>query len=59
MEIGEQACKQNPSIKNDTFTMRCEREWKEKVQDISKNLGVSSSVFIRDSVNKNITSLTQ
>ena len=43
--------------KNDHFLVRVEREWKRKVQGISESLGVSSSVFIRECVNKQMTTL--
>ena len=59
MDKSKQLCKQKPITKNDNILVRCERGWKEKVQGISGSIGVSSSVFIRESVNKNINSLTQ
>ena len=59
MDKGKQLCKQNPITKNDNILVRCERGWKERVQSISNSIGVPSPVFIRESVNKNINSLTQ
>ena len=38
--------------KNDHFLVCVERGWKRKVQDVSDSLGVPSSVFIRECVNK-------
>jgi hypothetical protein len=58
-EEGKQSCKQNVITKNDNILVRCERGWKDKVKGISNSIGVPSSVFIRESVNKNINSLTQ
>ena len=56
-------CKTNsktkPNTKNDHFIVRCERDWKTQVKTISESVGVPISVFIRESVNKNISSLTQ
>ena len=42
--------------KNDHFLVRVEREWKRKVQGVSESLGVPSSVFIRECVNKQMNS---
>ena len=57
------SCKTNsktkPNTKNDCFIVRCEGEWKSKVRSISESVGVPVSVFIRESVNKNISSLIQ
>ena len=47
------------NTKNDHLIMRCEGEWKSRVRTISQMVGVPISVFIRESVNKNINSLTQ
>ena len=56
-------CKTNsktkPNTKNDHFIVRCEGDWKDKVKGISDSLGIPTSVFIRESVNKNINSFTQ
>jgi hypothetical protein len=41
--------------KNDHFLVRVERDWKRKVQDVSESLGVPSSVFIRECVNKQMS----
>ena len=51
--------KTKPNTKNDCFIVRCEGDWKDKVRTISESVGVPISVFIRESVNKNISSLTQ
>ena len=51
--------KHNPITKNDYILVRVERGWKQKVRGISESLGVPSSVFIRESVNKQINSFTQ
>ena len=57
------SCKTNSNTKqntkNDHFIVRCEEDWKDKVKTISESVGVPISVFIRESVNKNISSLTQ
>ena len=56
-------CKTNsktkPNTKNDHFIVRCEGDWKDKVRTISESVGIPVSVFIRENVNKNISSLTQ
>ena len=59
MDKGKQSCKQNVITKNDNILVGCERGWKDKVKGISNSIGVPSSVFIRESVNKNINSLIQ
>ena len=59
MDKGKQSCKQNVITKTDNILVRCERGWKDKVKGISNSIGVPSSVFIRESVNKNINSLIQ
>ena len=51
--------KTKPNTKNDCFIVRCERDWKTQVKRISESVGVPISVFIRESVNKKISSLTQ
>ena len=45
--------------KNRHLIIRCEEGGKRKVSGISESLGVPTSVFIRESVNKNINSFTQ
>jgi hypothetical protein len=52
-------CNTKQNTKNDCFYVRVERDWKDKVKGISDSLGISTSVFIRESVNKNINSFTQ
>ena len=59
MDKGKQLCKQKPITKNECFLVRVEGGWKRKVQGISESLGVPSSVFIRECVNKQINSFTQ
>ena len=59
MDKGKQSCKQKPITKNKNILMRCEEGWKDRVKSISHSIGVPTSVFIRESVNKNINSLTQ
>ena len=51
--------KTKPNTKNDCFIVRCERDWKTQVKTISETVGIPFSVFVRESVNKNISSLTQ
>jgi len=53
--------KRKPKLitKNEHLIVRVEGEWKRKVRGISESLGVSTSVFIRESVNKQINSFTQ
>jgi predicted DNA-binding protein len=55
-EILNTECKTKLNTKNDCFVIRVNSEWKNKVKNISESLGISSSVFIRESVNKNINS---
>ena len=45
--------------KNRHLIIRCEEGWKRRVRGISESLGVPTSVFIRESVNKQINSFTQ
>ena len=52
-------CNTKQNTKNDCFYVRVERDWKDRVKGISDSLGVPTSVFIRESVNKNINSFTQ
>ena len=52
-------CNTKPITKNDCILVRVEEGWKRKVQGVSESLGVPSSVFIRESVNKQINSFTQ
>ena len=52
-------CNTKQNTKNDCFYVRVERDWKDKVKGISDSLGIPTSVFIRESVNKNINSFTQ
>jgi hypothetical protein len=47
-----------PNTKNDYFQLRMEREWKDKVKMISEMNNTSFSNFIRQSVDKNIQSMT-
>jgi len=51
-----QISKQKVITKNDYILVRVEKDWKMKVRSISESLGVPSSVFIRESVNKQINS---
>ena len=46
------------NTKNDYFQLRMEREWKYKVKMISEMNNTSFSNFIRQSVDKNIQSMT-
>lgn len=46
------------NTKNDYFQLRMEREWKDKVKMISEMNNTSFSNFIRQSVDKNIQSMT-
>ena len=46
------------NTKNDYFQLRMEREWKERVKMISEMNNTSFSNFIRQSVDKNIQSMT-
>ena len=55
----EQECKTKLITKKMLINVRCEESWKRKVRGISESIGVPTSVFIRESVNKNIESLTQ
>jgi len=55
----EQECKTKLITKKMLINVRCEEGWKSKVCSISESIGVPTSVFIRESVNKNIESLTQ
>ena len=50
-------CNTKQNTKNDCFYVRVERDWKDKVRTISESVGVPISVFIRESVNKNIESI--
>jgi 16S rRNA U516 pseudouridylate synthase RsuA-like enzyme len=51
--------KRKPKLitKKKLINLRVEEGWKRKVKSISESIGVSTSVFIRESVNKNIESL--
>jgi|TARA_B110000114_G_C14918975_1_gene327694 predicted DNA-binding protein len=46
------------NTKNDYFQLRMEREWKDKVKMISEMNNTTFSNFIRQSVDKNIQSMT-
>ena len=46
------------NTKNDYFQRRMEREWKDRVKMISEMNNTSFSNFIRQSVDKNIQSMT-
>ena len=46
------------NTKNDYFQLRMEREWKDRVKMISEMNNTSFSNFIRQSVDKNIQSMT-
>ena len=46
------------NTKNDYFQLRMEREWKDNVKMISEMNNTSFSNFIRQSVDKNIQSMT-
>ena len=52
-------CNTKVITKNVYILVRVERGWKDRVKNISDSLGVPSSVFIRESVNKQINSFTQ
>ena len=57
MVPSETKCKQKLITKNEHLIVRVEEGWKRKVKSISESIGVSTSVFIRESVNKNIESI--
>lgn len=63
MEKDMDKCKQKGNTKvitkNDYILVRVESGWKNKVKGISESLGVPSSVFIRESVNKQINSFVK
>jgi hypothetical protein len=47
-------CNTKQNTKNECFVMRVEGDWKKKIKTISQKLDIPMSVFIRNSVNKNI-----
>ena len=47
-------CNTKHNTKNECFVMRVEGDWKKKIKVISQKLDIPMSVFIRNSVNKNI-----
>ena len=47
-------CNTKQNTKNECFVMRVEGDWKRKIKTISQKLDIPMSVFIRNSVNKNI-----
>ena len=57
MEPNVEKCKTKLITKNVCFIVRVEEEWKRKVKSISEGIGIPTSVFIRESVNKNIESI--
>ena len=57
MEPNVAKCKTKLITKNVCFIVRVEEEWKRKVKSISEGIGIPTSVFIRESVNKNIESI--
>jgi predicted DNA-binding protein len=57
MESNVEKSKTKLITKNVCFIVRVEEEWKRKVKSISEGIGIPTSVFIRESVNKNIDSI--